>query len=151
MDDTDPVRRLQRIADLQRNMRGSLQRHGSTGRSDEVGQILALEQLHDDESLAGLQLDEVRDVDDVVVPDLVYCLSLFEEPRHRVPFYRVLGPQQLERDISAKSSVLGVIHLAHPALAERLEDPVGAEHASDVLVGAAHRLADSSTHARPGL
>ena len=132
VDHADGVRGAEPIADLHEHRERARQIDPA---ARPLAEAAPRQQLHDDERRAVGQLDEVGDVDDVAMADAVDRLGFLEEAIDGVAPARVVGAQELQRDLSAELDVLGAKHVAHAALAEQLEQAIRAEHASDALVG----------------
>jgi hypothetical protein len=68
------------------------------------------------------------------VTDAIDGLGFLEEPQHGVAALGVVAAQQLERDLATELDVLGLVHVAHAALAEQLAESVHAERAAEPVV-----------------
>jgi len=87
---------------------------------------------------AVVELAEVLDLDDVIVPDGRGGPRLLIKALHGLGGGGDLGAQELDGDLFVDVDVLGQVDLAHPALAEHLDEAVAVvqDHAHPaVLVG----------------
>ena len=129
--DAELVRGAQRVRDADR------QRHGCdfielAFALQPLLERLALEQLHDD-VVARLVLPEVRDLDDVRVPDPADEARLVDEALHRLLVRRQLVADDFDRSAAAHQRVLRVIDLPHRAAPELSDDAVVADESSEHL------------------
>src|SRR5439155_8904821 len=92
---------------------------------DDRGEVLAVDQLHDDERPGGV-LPVVVDRDDVRVVQRRRGLGFVAEPRAEVRVATVLRAEDLDGDVSVQLVVMAAIDPGHPALAEQLREPVAA-------------------------
>jgi len=113
--------------DLQRDIDGPWQWQDLLA-IEQASQIRPFEQLHDVVAVPVVVLHEVADLDDVLVIDQIDRARLGEEALHRLDVARVLGAQDLDRDLPPELGVLGDEHPAHPALADLLQQTVRPEH-----------------------
>ena len=104
---------------------GGLARRQRPGASDDRGEVLALDDLHDDER-AGLVLAVVVDRDDVRVVERRRVLRLLAEARAEVGVPAVLGAKQLDGDVAIELAVVGPVDGRHAALSEQLDQPIPA-------------------------
>ena len=95
------------------------------GPLDDRGEVLAVDELHDDER-PGLVLAVVVDRDDVRVVQRGRGLRLLAEARAEVGVAAVLGAEDLDGDVAVELVVVGAVDPGHPALAEQLDQPVAA-------------------------
>ena len=97
-------------------------------RSRRSSERLAFEQLHRHERDVAVVDAELEDLDDVRAPECGGRLGLAEEARDDLGPVLVrleeLRVDHLHRDGGAEHDVLGAPHLAHPAFAEAVEEPV---------------------------
>ena len=93
-------------------------------RSD-VGQRAALDELHH-EDVAAVVVDDVVQRDDVGVPDRRGGAGLALHPRAALDVGE-LRRQHLQRDVAIEALVARAPDLAHRALAELRDEPVGAD------------------------
>ena len=122
----DPVR----VGDLEGARRlggdpGGLARRERPGPADDRGEVLALDELHDDER-AGRVLAVVVDRDDVRVVQRGRVLGLLAEARAEVGVAAVLGAEQLDGDVAIELVVVAAVDRRHAALAEQLDEPIAA-------------------------
>ena len=95
-------------------------------------QILALDQFHGDE-LHALGLAEVVNPDHVAVGDLVGEDKLLFEAGQDLGTGGHIRPDDLQGHDPVQFAVAGLVHRAHPALAEEFENLVPvAQHAPDL-------------------
>src|SRR4029079_13672849 len=104
---------------------GAVARGQCAGAADDRGEVLALDQLHDDERAGGV-LAVVVDRDDVGVVQRRGALGLLAEARAELRVAAVLGPQELGGDVTIELVVVGPIDRRHAALAEQLDEPIAA-------------------------
>jgi hypothetical protein len=110
------VRRFERVGDLPRDGQNVGERHRPA--RNLRGEILALDQLHD-EARRGPAVFDAVDLRDVRMIERRERLRLALEPRQ--PF-RIVGKdirQDLDGDVAIESSVAGTIDLAHAAGADQ--------------------------------
>jgi hypothetical protein len=117
VDDPLLVRRIQRVGDLRAD-RHRLSQWNSFFPLEAVGQRLALQVLHHEVELALRRVAEVRDVHDVLVPDLIDRLGLGDEPRDDVGILRQLRVDRLHGDLLPDDRVLRQVHHPHAPLSE---------------------------------
>src|SRR6185295_857419 len=97
-----------------------------------LGEILALDQLHDERTGRGPSrnrwaLDDSIDLRDVWVIESGQHLRLAREARQPI---RVAGKQlrqNLQRNVAVERTVAGTIHLSHAASPKRGDDFIGFE------------------------
>ena len=89
------------------------------------GEVLPVDQLHDDVRAAGV-LAEVVDRDDVGVAERGGRLGLLPEARREVGVAQVLRTEQLERDVATELGIGGAVDGRHPAAAQQLDQAVAA-------------------------
>ena len=92
---------------------------------DDRGEVLAVDQLHDDERPGGV-MPVVVDRDDVRVVQRRRGLGFVAEPRAEVGVATVLRAEDLDGDVTVELVVVAAIDPGHPALAEQLREPVAA-------------------------
>ena len=96
------------------------------------GEVLAVDELHDDER-AGRVLAVVVDGDDVRVGERRGRLGLLAEAGEEVGVAQVLGAEELDGDVAAELGVAGPVDRRHAALSEQLDQPVAtAEDRADL-------------------
>ena len=115
MDDAAFVRHLQRLGHLQGYRQGPVERHRTV--FQQLCQILALGQLHDEQLLAVGFLDLV-DTGDVRMIERRQNLGLTLEPGQALRIARHRLRQHLDRHFATQLGVLGAIHLTHAAFAQ---------------------------------
>jgi hypothetical protein len=117
------VRGLERGRNLQRQPERLLDRERTT---EALGQRLAFDQFqHEEAGVAGLL--EPMDGPDVRVAHRRQEPGFPLEAGATVGIRRELARKHLEGDVTPESLVPGAIHLAHPALAQLLEDAIWPE------------------------
>ena len=121
MDVADRVRLHQRLADLDQDVRGALDRERLLHREHVIERV-AFEQLHREVQPAVERAPEVVDLDDVLVIDLGDRGRLAPEPLDREVVARELGVEHLDRDLAAQRDVLRAIDRAGAALPDQLLD-----------------------------
>ena len=139
MDDAVVVRGLQRRG----NLDGDCYRFGNRDRTatDVDGQVLALDQFHDERGDPAALLDAV-DVGDVRMVQRRQRLCFTLEAGEPVGVAGERLRQNLERDFPAQSGVGRAIHLSHAAFAQLVEHAKRADGLTN------HRTHDGAT-ARP--
>ena len=91
-----------------------------------VRERLPVHQLHDEE------VDAIRLLNIVNCAD-VRMIESRKRPRFPLESPQILcvrrdfGGKHLDRHVAAEFGVAGAVHLAHPAAAERAEDPIGTD------------------------
>ena len=88
-----------------------------------VGEVLALDELHDDERADGVGAVVVHG-DHARVVQRRGRLRLVPEAVEEVRVGAVLGPQDLDRDVALELGVAGPVDRGHAALAEQLDEAV---------------------------
>lgn len=124
MNDALLVRRLRSLRDLPGDGQYLIERDRATG--DPLGQILALDELHDEDVQARELLERVNRGDVRMIQGRER-LRLSLEPRQAVGVRRERGRQDLDRDLAAERRVGRSVDLPHPAFADRRGDFVDAE------------------------
>ncbi len=128
MDDADLVRRLERLGDLARERQRLV--NGDRAFRDALGEVFALDELHDDRASARALLDAV-DLRDVRVVEGGEDLGLALEAGQAVAagpgVAREMGRQDFDGDVAIELGVAGAIDLAHRAGAEGADDFVDAK------------------------
>ena len=119
VDDAALVRRVERQGELPRHAPRLLEAHRSC--LEALRERVALEELHDQVVLA-FRDAEIRDVDDVRVPDVVDRAGLVEEALDHVRDGTDGVAQHLDGGASPDDAVLGVVDGAHAAGAELRHD-----------------------------
>ncbi|MFT3774698.1 MAG: hypothetical protein QM820_55815 [Minicystis sp.] len=92
-------------------------------RSRKIRQVLAREQLHDEERIAVVRLPDVLHLDDVLVPDLARGLRLADEPW---PELRIGPDQELQRHVAVRLYVTRGPDDAHGTLSKAAEESIPA-------------------------
>ena len=129
VDDAAVVRGLDGAGGLGGEARG-LARGQDPLLAQDRGEVLALDELHDDVR-ARRVVAEVEHGDDVRVVERRGGLCLVAEAGEEVGVLAVLGPQELDRDVALELGVAGAVDRGHAALPEQLDQPVpSAEDAS---------------------
>ena len=105
------------------SMMASLSPRCGVARADQVPEVAALEELHGHVDEAVL-LAEVEDGDDVRVVELGGRLGLALEAAAEVGLGGEGRGDRLDRDEAVQERVLGLVDLAHRALADLPDDPV---------------------------
>ena len=118
------MRRLERPRRLGRDP-GRLARREGPGPLDDRGQVLAVDELHDDVR-AGRILPEVVDRDDVRVVEGCRRLGLLPEARAEIGIPPVLRPEDLDRDVAVELVIMAAVDPGHATLPEQLDEPVSA-------------------------
>jgi len=144
VNDACVVRGVQRRCDLRRDPDRAPHRQAAEP-IDLVGEQRAFEELERDVRDMAVHEAHVRRLDDVRMPERAGRARLVHEPLDHVRIRRELGMEDLDRDLALDQRVLGQEHRAHPAFAQRADDPVAA---LDHVPGLHHRLARRSAHAR---
>ena len=131
VDDAAGMRGRKSTRDL-RGDSGGLARRQRTGAAQDRGEILSVDELHDDERTAGI-LAVVVHGDDVRVVQRGDGLGFLPEPGHEIGVSAVFGAEHLDRDVTIQLLVVGPVDGRHPALADRPKDAVATpEDRSDV-------------------
>src|SRR5688500_11687556 len=120
------VRAPERGRDLDGDAQGLVERQRPA--VEPLRQRLALEVLHDEVVDAFLLAHVVQDAD-VRVAEGGDGARLALEPRAHLRAAAVVGAQHLDRHRAVEARVARLVHLAHAARAETLQDLVGAEPA----------------------
>ena len=102
---------------------GRLARRQGARALDDRGEILAVDQLHDDER-AGRVLAVVVDADDVRVVERGGGLGLVAEARAEVGVAAIFGTEDLDGHIAVELVVVAAIDPGHAALTQQLHEPV---------------------------
>ncbi len=122
VDNTLPVDGVEPLSDLAADRHDSLRREPPEA-LQKIGQITTLDQLHREEVTA-VGFAQVVDSANVGVGDLPGDPGFAEEElENRRPALEV-GRQEFERHPLAELQVFGPENLPHPALPQRLDDPV---------------------------
>ena len=87
------------------------------------GEVLALDEVHDQERTGGVRA-RVHARDDVLVAQDGGRQGLTPKSIRQVAVGADLGSEQLERDIAAEAGVVGAIDRRHPASPDDLAQPV---------------------------
>ena len=87
------------------------------------GQVLTVDELHDDER-AVLVLAEVVDRDDVGVVERGGGQGLLAEAGAEVRIATVLGAEDLDRDVAIELGVVGAVDAGHAPLPEELHQSI---------------------------
>ena len=111
------VRGAERAGDLAGDPQAALDRQRRLAHR-QLGQRLAVEELHHDERAAVVGGAEVRHVDDVLVADGAREARLLQQARDEVALGVELLEQDLDRDALADDGVGRLVDRAHPALAD---------------------------------
>ena len=94
---------------------------------EDLLEIRAIDQLHDDVIAARLRVDaRVVDGHDVRVVERGRVARLAPESIHELRVFGKARAQDLDRDIAVEEFVMRKVHDRHPALADHLEQPVAA-------------------------
>ena len=121
MYDSFGVRGIERVGDLDAEREQSVQIHGTIG--DAVLQRCALQELHRNERLPRLFTDVIYGADvGVIQGRRSLCFSLESGQGMWILGY-ILG-KKLERDKTAETCILSLVHDSHSAAAELLNDAV---------------------------
>jgi hypothetical protein len=132
MHDPELVRGLEGVGDLFRDLERIIKTQSARGlgcrtsSGDEHGQILALDEFHD-EGVRRARVFKAIDGRDVGVVERCEHLRFTPKSRQPVRIGHKSRRQNLERDVAVELHVAGAIDLAHATLAQFLEDLVGAE------------------------
>ena len=119
---------------------GGLARGEGPVLAQDRGEVLALDELHDDVR-ARRVFAEVEHGDDVRVAERRRGPRLVAEAREEVGVLAELGPQELDRHVALELRVARPVDRGHAALAEQLEQAVAsAEGAPDLGHGVCHLL-----------
>ena len=124
VDDAARMRCVQRFVDLLGDARGR-HRLERPALLDDRGQVAAVDELHDDERVAGFHA-VVENVDHVGVVERRGRLRLLTEARHEGRIATVLGAQHLDRDVAAQLRIVSAEDGRHPALAKQLDEAIAA-------------------------
>ena len=131
MDEAARVRRGERAGD-RRGDPGGLPRRERTAPAQDRGEVLAVDELHDDVR-AGRVLPVVVRRDDVRVGQRRGRLGLLAEAGREVRVAQVLGSQELHGHVAAELRVHGAEDGRHAALSEQLDQSVAtAEDRADL-------------------
>ena len=132
MDDAQLVRGLERFGDLARERKGVRGWHRPGG--DQVRQVFALHQLHDQRARAGGEGVRFESVDlrDAGMVERRERLRLSREAGEVVGVRREQRRQDLDRDAAIELRVTRAIDLAHAAGAERPGDLVDPDPGASV-------------------
>jgi hypothetical protein len=126
VDDVVPVRELQGFGQLPCDLDAALEMPGAL-LLDERREVGPVEKLHD-EIEAAVDLAVVVDLDDVGMVEERGVLDLVLEPRARVLVAGVLLREELHgHDAVEHLRVGGLVHLAHGAGSQELDESVGAD------------------------
>ena len=88
-----------------------------------VGEVAAVDELHDEERLLSV-VHEVVHPDDVLVREPGESSRLPLEPAPLLPIGRDERPKKLDRHVAAERAVMRPPHHSHSALADEVEQPV---------------------------
>ena len=131
MDDAAGVRGRESASDAGPDARDLARRQRPAAAQDRR-EVLAVDQLHDDERAVRV-LAVVVDGDDVRVVERGGRLGLLAEARGEVGVAQVLGSEELEGDVAAEPGVGGAVDGRHPAAAEELDQAIStAQDLSDL-------------------
>ena len=131
MNDALVVRGAQRVERLVGDGEHIVDRKRAAGAEPSRLEVLALEQIEDEECAAVLRDAVVLDMDDAGVTDGVRDVTLTEEARARALVARELGMEHLQRGLVAVAMGRG-IHGGHTARADALVDvPLAVDHGAD--------------------
>ena len=131
MDEASVVRGADGARRLGDEARGSPRRERAAP-PDDGGEVLALDQLHDDERPDRVGAEVVHR-DDARMVQRRRGLGLVPEALDEVGVGAVLGPEDLDRDVALELVVAGPVDGRHAALSEQLDQPVPAsEDGADV-------------------
>ena len=128
MHDAPLVRRADRIGERNTDLEQLVERHPAL--RDALRERPAVHQLHREEEHALVLLDRV-DRDDAGVVERGDGARFALETGAAIGVVGESLRQHLERDLAAELRVLGEVHLAHAAGAQRAEDPVVRDGLSD--------------------
>jgi hypothetical protein len=118
VDDLPGVRGGQRVGDLPPEVERLLQRQPIGGSAQDLGQILSVEELHDQEELS-VALAAVEDRGDARVLQRGGHLRLTVEPSDEAWVIAEFRGQELHGDGAAEPEVDGAPHLAHRTPAQQ--------------------------------
>ena len=124
MDDALLVRRFERFGDLSGDRQRLIDWDRAIG--DPLGQIVALDQFHDEGVVASRLLDRI-DAGDVWMIQGRERLGLALEPRQALEISRECVGKDLDGDVAAERRVGGSVHLPHAPFADRRSNFVDAE------------------------
>ncbi len=116
MNDAVIMRELQRITNLRQQRERHLLRHLAT--ADDVHQIRAIHQLHDDVEVVRSGLTEINDADDVRVAELGHGLRLALKAGLEIVVPAQLTLHDLDRHRALQTDLLTFVHRPHAALAQ---------------------------------
>ena len=133
MDDALGVRDAQRVGELDADVEHLGDLHRPAGHA--LAERLAAQQLHHDERRRLVHADVV-DGADAGMAQGAGRAGFEPESIERLLILDGVGGQDLQRHLPAQPFVLGQIHDAHPARAERPENPIVREGLSDHPCGA---------------
>ena len=104
--------------------------------AEDVAEVLAFEELHDEVARAARRLAEVEDVDDVLVADARRALGFLAEARDDLGSARELVAKHLDGDALVDVAVEARVDEAHAALADpALDDQIAAgQHGAEERV-----------------
>ena len=122
VDDPPGVGGRQGAGDL-RGDPGGLARRERPVPAHDRGQVLPVDELHDDER-AVLVLAEVVDGHDVGMVERGGGERLLAEARAEVRIATVLGAEDLDRDVAIELGVVGAVDAGHAPLPEELHQPI---------------------------
>jgi hypothetical protein len=123
VDDALPMSCFERRQHLARDLHHLAVWYGTTD-FEALGERLPPQPLHHQVGRPIVELTDVEDLTDVRVPDLPDHTRLVTHPLDRVALLRILGPQDLHRDVPADRLLLSLVHRAHPTLADEIDDPI---------------------------
>jgi hypothetical protein len=129
VDDALAVRGLERGGDLERE-RADPRPVERTFVADDLGEVAAAEQLHDEVRRAIVGDPGVDDPHDVLMIDVGGGLGLATEALDHVGVCRVLGAQDLDCDGAIERQLPGLVDHAHAADADPSDDRVATQHAA---------------------
>ena len=131
VDDAADVRRVEGLRDLGGHA-GGLARRERPVLAQDRGEVLAVDQLHDDVRARAV-LAEVEHRHDARVAERRRRPGLVAEPAEEVGVLAELGAEELDGDVAIQLGVAGAVDRRHPALAEELDQAVAAaEDAPDL-------------------
>src|ERR1700752_2304146 len=123
MDDAEVVRGLEGIRRLAEDVGGACQRQRALA-LEQIGEWLALDELHGEVDQPVARFAEIVDGADVGVRDAAGVRGFAIEPRDRVGIVHHRRVHHLDRAAPPHLHVLGQIHLAHAAFTELLHDVI---------------------------
>ena len=145
MHDAAAVGSGERFEDLLCDARGGQRLEGAALAND-LAQIAAVDQLHDDEGVAALH-PVIEDIDHIRVVELRRGLGFLPEARHERRVAAVLGAQHLDRHVAAELRVVGTEDGRHAALAEQLHETIAT---GEDLPYFSHRMCRCSAEIQAG-